>query len=365
MSMSRMTGKERLEAALRFQSVDRIPWAPKVFVGHYRSGTSSTFQNMTIREFAREIHADAIGWDRLIQEKPDSTVTVEKNTDGCDTCMITRTPAGELRRVTSYSPETRTSHIKEFPLKTPEDYDTMAYVIEHTTFDVVPDVHRETLESVGDQGIVVTRMRGTPIMLLVQFEAGIPHLYYHLQDFPEKVRMLYDMMAEKSIQQYERLINTDAKYICTEENTSLSLISPDIYEEFVLPLKQRINRMVKAAGKYHILHMCGTLKGLLGQINQVGADCWESFTPPPIGDTHFADGRAVNPTMVLAGGMNAAMLTQWEEKDIYNYVQSTLEGLADSRGLIFTSGGAMPIECPLERLIRIGKAMSNFSLREK
>ena len=268
--------------------------------------------------------------------------------------------------MTSYSPETKTSHIKEFPLKTPQDYDTMAYVVEHTDFEITPHVHTQTLESVGDQGIVVTRMRGTPIMLLVQFEAGIPYIYYHLQDFPEKVRMLYDIISEKSIQHYEQLMSTDAEYICTEENTSLSLISPDIYQEFVLPLKQRINRIVKGAGKYHILHMCGTLKGLLGQINQVGADCWESFTPPPIGDTHFSDGRAVSPKTVLAGGMNAAMLTQWKEKEIHRYVASAVEGLADKRGLIFTSGGAMPIECPLEKLIRIGKTMSgHLSLRER
>lgn len=47
---SQMTGKERLSAAVRFGEVDRIPWAPKIFIGHCRSGTSPEHQKMSIAE---------------------------------------------------------------------------------------------------------------------------------------------------------------------------------------------------------------------------------------------------------------------------------------------------------------------------
>lgn len=63
---SRMTGRERLRAALSLAEVDQVPWAPKVFIGHYRSGTTAEHQGMSIAEFADVLNCDAIAWDSLV-----------------------------------------------------------------------------------------------------------------------------------------------------------------------------------------------------------------------------------------------------------------------------------------------------------
>ena len=98
---SRMSGKERLEAALRFQEVDRVPWAPKVFIGHYRSGTSARHQEMSVAEFADVLNCDAIAWDHLVERHYENveTETIKK---GNDVLTIRKTPVGELRSVSSW-----------------------------------------------------------------------------------------------------------------------------------------------------------------------------------------------------------------------------------------------------------------------
>lgn len=209
---SQMTGKERPEAALKLEEVDRIPWAPKVLIGHYRSGTSSAQREMSIAEFADVLNCDAIAWNVLVK-----------------------------------------TH---------------------------------------------------------------------------------------------------------QENTSSTLVSPDLYGKYCLPLKKKACEMITGAGKHFMLHMCGCLRDLLPQILEVGADSWESFTPPPIGDTLFKDGREVSPDEVcLIGGMNAATVSVWDHGKVLDYVDETLDSLTHTRGIVFTSGGAMPVECPVETLAELGEKL--------
>ena len=122
-----MSGKERLEAAMRFEEVDRVPWAPKVFIGHYRSGTDSHYQAMSVAEFSEVLNCDAIAWEHLVERKYENG-EIETTRKGNDRLTVTRTPVGELRSVSSWREQTHTWHPTEFPIKTAADYDVATYV---------------------------------------------------------------------------------------------------------------------------------------------------------------------------------------------------------------------------------------------
>ena len=351
-----MTGKERLEAALKLEEVDRIPWAPKVFIGHYRSGTTSEHQKMSVAEFADMLNCDAIAWDVLVRARP-AGVTQETVKDDLVTRRITRTPVGEIVSASAWSPETHTGPPAEFPLKGPKDYEVAKYIAEHTTYEPIPDQHEEMLKSVGDRGIVVTTGPGTPLMAMIQNSIGMPQIYYHLVDYREALDELHEAETDRWCRYYEALAQTDAEFVCTQENTSTTLVSPALYEEYCLPLKKRACEIVKSAGKHYMLHMCGCLKGLLPHIHRVGADSWESFTPPPIGDTYFSDGREIGSDVCLIGGMNAVTVSVWPHQQVLDYVDETIDSLPHTRGIVFTSGGAMPMECPADRLAALGRKL--------
>jgi hypothetical protein len=365
---SRMTGKERLSAALRFQDVDRVPWAPKVFIGHYRRGTAPALQKMPIAQFADTLNCDAIGWDRPVTTKHHRNVTIQVAQKGRHRIRTVTTPVGVLRSIHTFSPEAQTYHPTEYPLKRAEDYKVAQFVSENTSYEPCPSVHDETLRSVGDRGIVMSHGLGTPFMELLQGGIGIPGIYYHMEDHADAFADLYAVESDRYVRFYEAYAQTGAEYVVTHENTSSSLVSPAIYRTYCLPLKKAFCRIMRDAGKMPILHMCGTLRQLLPLIDEAGADAWESFTPPPNGDTTFADGRRVAGERVcLVGGLNAVMLAQWSEDRLYRYVRQSLNELPHTRGLIFTSGGAMPVECPVERLASIGRGLKpilNGSERE-
>ena len=302
---SQMTGRERLTAAIDLKEVDRIPWAPKVFAGHYRSGTSPEHQKMSIAEFADVLNCDAIGWDSTVSART-TNVTRETIRDGNVTATITRTPVGEIRSASTWSEETKTHHPTEFALKGPKDYEVARYIAEHTTYEPAFGPHERMRKSVGDRGVVFTSGPSTPLMSLIQNGIGMPDIYYHLVDHTQAFDDLYEVEVDRCCRYYEAVAKSDAEYVITQENTSTTLVSPGLYEKYCLPVKKRYCEITRDAGKTHILHMCGCLKGLLPQILQAGADAWESFSPPPIGDTHLVDGRDVAGDEVsLIGGMNA------------------------------------------------------------
>jgi hypothetical protein len=314
---------------------------------------------MSVAEFADVLNCDAIAWEHLVERHYENveTETVRK---GNDVLTIRKTPVGELRSVSSWRDEVHTWHPTEFPVKSREDYETAMYIAEHTSFEPAQGVHEQNLKATGDRGVVMSYADGTPLMAMLQGTIGMPEAYYHMNDYPQEFDRWYEVEVDRFLRYYEAYARSDAEYITIHENTSSTLVSPDLYRKYCLPAKKKMADIVKAAGKVCVLHMCGTLMDLMPDIKQVGADCWESFTPPPNGDTYFEDGRqAVGDDVSLVGGMNAVMLTLWPESRLLDYVDRTIDRLPHTRGIVFTSGGAMPIECPLERLSGLGLKLAD------
>lgn len=47
----------------------------------------------------------------------------------------------------------------------------------------------------------------------------------------------------------------------------------------------------------------------------------------------------------------------WDDQEVLNYVDETIDRLPHTRGIVFTSGGAMPIERPMEELAELGRKL--------
>ena len=73
------------------------------------------------------------------------------------------------------------------------------------------------------------------------------------------------------------------------ENTSSTLISPDLYRTYSLPQIRDYVDVLHQHGKKAVLHMCGHLKALLPVVRETGLDGINAVTPPPVGTTFFED----------------------------------------------------------------------------
>lgn len=100
---------------------------------------------------------------------------------------------------------------------------------------------------------------------------GVSRIMMDLYDEPEFVRELMELCVEEGIICAREQVKAGADFIGVGD-AAASLISPDLYREFVLPLEQKLFKGIHEAGAKVKLHICGNINHLLGDIWKTGAD---------------------------------------------------------------------------------------------
>lgn len=215
-------------------------------------------------------------------------IGVEETTspDGMRTVKMT-TPWGAL--TSSY----KQGHPVKYSVETVAELKILKHVWLETRFDEVAgngpeESFRLVEELIGDGGVYVPTVEPSPVQRLIEYDMGLTNFYYLLQDAPQEVQELLDIMHERRRHEYEILARrTPAEAVIPVENTSSTLTSPTIYERYSLPQVHDYADILHRRGKKLVLHMCGLLKDLLPLIRRAGPDGYNGLTPPPVGDTSF------------------------------------------------------------------------------
>ena len=90
-----------------------------------------------------------------------------------------------------------------------------------------------------------------------------------------------DRWCQKRVQNEVEHSPADILYI--EENTSTTTLSPTQFRKYCVPYLEKYTKMMQDADKLVAYHMCGHLKLLLSDLNQLPNQAQEAFTPPPFG----------------------------------------------------------------------------------
>ena len=123
-------------------------------------------------------------------------------------------------------------------------------------------------------------------------------------------------------------------------------IQPQVANSMLKRLEQFAQPFIAAFGRREPkenarMYMCGHLRDLLPTLAGLPAEAFEAFTSPPVGNTSFLDGRCACPDKCLIGGTNANLWLEPAESIIAEIEKSLCE-LPHRRGLVVSSGGAMP-----------------------
>jgi len=352
-----MTPRERWLAAIRCQPVDRLPFWPKLDQP-YPLRQKEPFSRMSVSELHAWIGSDPhVGAPWCLRSIRKTTSVERTQKDGIARTTY-RTPRGELVMVERHDPLTNSWHPREHPVKTADDIETMmlVYADEQVEFD--PDGYEKAAQFVRDTGETALAVSGigiSPLMEWLQYVAGIENGLLLLADYPERVEALFAQAHRVMLRRAELLVEKGPyEVIYSLENTSTTIISPDLFRRYSLPHLQEYSRIIAGGGKQHVLHMCGKLKALLPDIDTLPAAALEAFTSPPVGNTTLADGRSAMPQKCFIGGTNA---TLWLEpaNAIIRTIERDLAALPHRRGIVVTSGGVMPPACAPETIRRVGQ----------
>jgi len=168
------------------------------------------------------------------------------------------------------------------------------------------DYERESLDILGDNGILrggrvgpwhrLCDLYGTEKMIVACFEnAGWVH--EALNAITElDLRCLETMRGSKT-----DLFETGGGH------NSSTVISPDIFREFILPCEKRIHSFLREKiGIRTVYHTCGGMMPILNLLVEVGSTALETLTPPSLGgDVDLAEiKRRVGRKVALIGGFD-------------------------------------------------------------
>ena len=229
-------------------------------------------------------------------------VTSHREGDLLTTCW--RCPGGELVQIQRFSPDTGMWYTVKYQVERPEELALLAEVFADGEFALDPEkvaALRQRREMVGDEGIVMCYMTGTPLGQMIRVHAGVEHTAFLWADAREEMRALFAVMEAHHLRQFRLAAQAEGvDIVLGMDDTSTTTLSPAMFEATCLDYTDHVADALHAGGKYYFHHSCGLIRDLLDLYRQTKMDGVHGYTIAPLGDVTIAEGkRGCEPTVFL------------------------------------------------------------------
>jgi uroporphyrinogen-III decarboxylase len=366
--VDKMTGKQRLWAAIKGEPVDRAPiWLREGFPVTEPLAPADDFESGWQQEQVyRDLHRDVIpyvddirswglgGWsNRFLMVPPDkihSTTTLVspslKRIEG-----YIDTPRGKLTLVN----EVRRGHDTAWQIKplieTVEELKMLAEVpfdLPAGAVDPCFSQYERALEGVGDRGIVRTGLSSPMVSIshcmhletFLEWSVTYRDLFKEiLQEITQRNLALIDAVFKN--RRLETIVNFGGSEQCTPP-----LMSPHSYDDLVVPYDGQMVARLKQYGIMVSCHCHGKIRHALQCMIDIGQVATDPVEPPPAGDVTYAEARAIaDGKITLIGNLEFDELCFAEPAHIRARVREILSHGTD-RLILSSSAGPISAVTP-------------------
>ena len=247
----------------------------------------------------RRVSSD--NWRFRIEDLPDQEYQKQR--------FIIQTPKGDLSML--LRTDKHSTWVLEHFIKEKKDIELIAEYVTYPVCDV--SVINERAEAWGQRGL----FRGH----ILPFDGfgqpgcwqdaacivGIQRLIMETFDDPQWVHELLSILQKRKLRFIKSL--KGAKYDLLElggGDASTTVISPDIFNEFVAPYDAALIEAAHEAGQRIVYHTCGGMMPILEDIAAMKPDAMETFTPASMGaDVNLAEAkRRIGDKVCIIGGFD-------------------------------------------------------------
>lgn len=323
----RMSPRERVLAIFEGRKPDRVPWFADLTYWHFAEERRGALpEQYRGEEGLARLHRDlecGFYLQLLDPYRIESEVEVREVEKDGRLVRTIQTPVGELREVLSYQPDSFTWSWTEHLVKKLEDLRALRYWLESQRF--IPDdtAVQRRIAVCGPNGIGIIALPRTPLSRMQVEFSGIAFLAFAMYDEPEQLEAILQVMEQTDEERYRITCGSSARFVMFPDNLSSEVLSPRWFEKYTLPYYQRRCEPLRAAGKFTLSHLDGTMRGLLPLLARSGVDCVEGLTPAPVGDLEPERLREfAGPKLILWGGVPGSLFSPLHsEKMFEEYVR--------------------------------------------
>lgn len=273
-------------------------------------------------------------------------VEVEQVVDGDITTRTWHTPAGDLREVIRVCRDPSgavSSNWIEHPVKSPADLDALAAIHEDELIELDQagvERSRERAELIGNDGIVLGPMAGTPLGMMYRVYSGVATLAYLWADARQALLECFSVMEANYLRRVKIGVASALDAVVSVDDTSTTAISPGMFETCNLDLTNARADAAHAGGKLYFHHSCGLIRDLLGLYSQTRMDAVHAFTVPPVGNVTIAEGReALGDGIGIIAGVEALSGPMDDRQAVEESVHRMALEATSSGGVVLSVAG--------------------------
>jgi len=377
---NKMTSRERILVALHGQAVDRIPFVPLI--------DSYTLMDMPpeiigasagpiIDIETQASAAHALGCDVMVRHvisavPPEGRVPhleslgrfgapieARADFDAGELSEIIETPLGTLTAIWKFTDKAGwIPHMVKPLVSNFEELKIFHFAVDHLEADQPPqpyDYYMQVAKGIGDDGIATASVPNSPLMFLIEMAWGLENTYYLLQDHPAEVEDILEKLHVSLKRHVEVFAEGPAQVVIQYENTSSTLLSPDIFRRYCLPRLNEYADILMGAGKTFLVHMCGKLQAFVGDIDGGRFTGIADIPPPPTGDLPLDEAKTRMPEKIVIGGIDPTVFLSHDTKLLEAEVSGLIERIKPHRGVLLGSADTAPRGTPVENFRLIGK----------
>ena len=209
-----------------------------------------------------------------------------------ETLHIMHTPKGDLTQIY----RTNTSNSGSYPSKwwiTDEDEMKIhQWVLENSTWEWNQEAYDRIKEEWGFAGAPSAFFPRVNMQYLFHDVMGPEEGIFAVYDFPETVEKYFAALSEHQDRMAQVWNNCPIEIVNFGDNVHDGVLSPALFEKYVLPEYQHRNDLFHSHGKWTNAHWDGDVKSILKYVRATGLDGVEAVTPLPQGDVTLKEVKA-------------------------------------------------------------------------
>ncbi len=355
-----MTHKQRILAAAWKQPVDKLPFGARIDLWYnYHSGHNTLpekYHEWSIADILRDQGAGIQLRLRNIWRTEYHNVEVVAHNDPPYTTTEYRTPVGTVTMKTIFTPEEGPSgHYEvELPFRSERDYPVIEYLLANTI--IVPnfDDYYKMEEMLGDDGVIVTGLRYSPMQQIMRYWMGYESFFYELHDHPTKVERLYELVVKVSKKILDIVVDLPVEIFTVDGNWSDDVHTP-VFKKYFVPWLRETVEFLHSKGKLSQVHADGEMKRLIPMFLETGADIAEAWSPVPMTSVTTAElKKAWGDKVTIWGGVPSMLFEpQYSDQEFDDYVMNLFKEVAPGHSFIVGMGDNLPFDGKIERVGRL------------
>ncbi len=399
--MASATHRENILAVIRGETVETIPWVPRIDLWHNAQELRGTLPEKFAGMRVEEIHR-AMGWplhkfspEYSRPEKPedlnhrsiglfdlkefpytyefpadvDIRVSHEVNGNEEMTHMEYHTPVGMVSTRHGLTPEMRKSGasiswVKEHAIKGPEDYKVLAHMFGNMSIKPAYERYNAWRDYIGDDGIAVAHGLGlactSPMHFIQKTFLDATDFYLHHHDYPTQMAELLDALEGIYDQLLEVVAGAKVDAILWSANVDDMITYPALYEEYFLPWCHKAAEILKPTGAVMINHPDGENQGLMDLIADSHMDVADAVTPWPMTKVRieeYYDHWCRPGHLTIHGGIPEMLLLEKTatHEDLEMFMDNLFKTISPGTRFIASIGDTTPPDADFDRLLYIGE----------